>query len=101
MTDYDDGLVTITPAVSGDLVAERKPPPGSVTCASCQYFEFDTVGDGTGIGQCIIGASDKRQQQFENKVLALGDSPAWWNMPTAQPALWPHVYRLCGEFESV
>lgn len=50
-----------------------------VTCASCVYFQRDSIGFGAGIGKCEINA---------------------WKANSRQPALYPNAKRICNKFQN-
>jgi hypothetical protein len=69
------------PAHQDPHQADKQPPPANavwVRCANCQHFQPDTIGDGTGIGNCLTG-----------------HKPRGGN----EPPLYPRARRYCASFK--
>ena len=57
-----------------------------VCCADCQHFQPDTVGDGTGIGDCTINAPSTRLDELARPN---------------ERSLYPNAERHCHQFTEV
>lgn len=61
------------------LAAAIPKPAERVRCNGCRHFERDTIGDGAGIGRCVIGGEGTGSRH---------------------PALWANAERECKDFEA-
>ena len=67
-------ITVLAAAIPKPTITER------VRCADCRRFKPDTIGDGAGIGRCVIGGE--------------GTGPRY-------PALWANAERECQDFEAI
>lgn len=73
------GEVTLVGAATHEETPWKLPAGRWVRCSDCKNFKRDTIGDGTGIGDCLVGGR-----------------------VTAGPALlWPNAERVCPDHEAI
>lgn len=57
-------------------------------CVDCRYFVKDVIGDGTGIGRCLIGADEMKTNNYA-KIIVM------------EPPLYPKAKRHCDQFKPI
>lgn len=66
-----------------------------VQCANCKKFTRDAIGDGNGVGDCVIYNAHKHTKSWEKELQRV------LGMSGYAQVLWPNVDRYCQRFEGV